>query len=242
MYIDTTWEAGAPCGSRSENAARPEVICPQAAALSEFDAASRQDRRASVRFDAIAAGLALALLAPLAGLIALAIALAGQRPIFSQDRVGKDGALFRIYKFRTIAVLAPGAEAASHRLGAFRRIAAVLRRTGLDEIPQLWNVMRGDMAFIGPRPLTLEDFEALPPGRELRTRILPGITGLAQVNGGQRLDSASKLAYDIYYAQRRSLSLKLYIVGLTIVRLLGGNAITDRTSEVIIVKALRSRV
>lgn len=153
--------------------------------------------------------------------------ICGQKPFFYQDRVGLKQKTFAIGKFRTIWAddAAIGCPTESKRK-RFSFIASVLRSTGLDEIPQLFNVVRGEMAFIGPRPLTPADYAALPPGRDLRLLVLPGLTGLAQVNGGQALGAGDKLAFDFYYVQRRSLRLDLYILARTGLRLVRGQCMT----------------
>ena len=87
----------------------------------------------------------------------------------------------------------------------------MLRTTGIDELPQLWNIVCGEMRFIKPRPLTPQGYAALPESRSLRCRSQPGLTGLAQVNGGQALDPALKLALDLYLIDRRSLSLTVFV-------------------------------
>ena len=102
-----------------------------------------------------------------------------------------------------------------------RRFAEMLRTTGIDELPQLWNIVCGEMRFIGPRPLTPQDYAALPESRSLRCRSQPGLTGLAQVNGGQALDPALKLALDLYLIDRRSLGMSLGIMARSLGRLVG---------------------
>jgi lipopolysaccharide/colanic/teichoic acid biosynthesis glycosyltransferase len=156
---------------------------------------------ASVHGDSVAAVLLLLVVMPLMGLLWLGIRATGQPPLFLQRRVGYRGEDFTIYKFRTIPAEGWDAferSASDVRVRTYRSLAALMRATGLDELPQLWNVARGEMRIVGPRPLTREDFEALPDYRHLRCMGHPGITGLAQVNGGQALDPASKLVLDIY--------------------------------------------
>lgn len=193
--------------------------------------------------DRLVAAALLILVAPLMSLVAATIAMTGQDPIFRQWRVGSGCRLFRIIKFRTVWTdkappKRPGFVSSVQRR-MFDRLSRVLRATGLDELPQFLNVVRGEMALIGPRPLIPEDYERLPAGREIRVSVLPGITGLAQINGGQRLCEAHKLVFDIYYVQRKSMVLDMYIVGCTVLRLIGFNNITERTDATLLFHAVR---
>ncbi len=175
-------------------------------------------------WDAVAAVLMLVLVAPLMAAIYGAVLASGQAPIFRQDRVGYRERMFTILKFRTIPQEGWDAFESSARpwqVALYRRTAGLMRATGLDELPQLWNVLRGEMRFIGPRPLTREDFEALPDFRRLRCAGLPGITGLAQVNGGQALDPASKLLLDIYQLECMGIRLWATIALRSAGRILG---------------------
>jgi lipopolysaccharide/colanic/teichoic acid biosynthesis glycosyltransferase len=173
--------------------------------------------------------IALTAVSPLILIIAGAIAASGQRPIFRQWRIGHLGAAFEILKFRTVwddnARLLAGSDAVRRR-AAFRRLAGWLRDCGLDELPQLVNVLRGEMRIIGPRPLTEEDFFALPPERELRAQVPPGLTGLAQVCGGQHLSPEQKLELDLAFLTDPRASLWLLIVTRSAARLFIGTSAT----------------
>lgn len=181
----------------------------------------------------------LVILAPVLFLFALALWLCGENPIFRQSRVGRHGRDFDILKFRTIP--AGGWEAArlraarsrwaAGRLAVFGRISAVMRATGLDELPQFVNILRGEMRLIGPRPLTREDFMAFPAHRFARCAVPPGITGLAQVNGGQALDPHAKLALDLYFIKHASFRLVLEIFLRSACRISGITAAVMHTSE-----------
>lgn len=135
--------------------------------------------------------------------------------VFSQPRVGKDRKIIKVYKFRTMLTRAPKNKAAAElydRDEYITKVGKVLRLTSVDELPQLFNVLKGDMSLIGPRPLIPEEKEA----HELRNknsvyRIRPGITGLAQVNGRNLLDINSKVQFDTEYLHSLSLKLDLYI-------------------------------
>ncbi len=174
-------------------------------------------------FDIALSGTVLVVLAPLLLASAVAVALFIQRPVmFVQIRPGLHRRPFRLYKLRTMKdPLAPG----GRRLSDAERtpfVGRLLRRTRLDELPQLWNVLIGDMAIIGPRPLVAADLDAMADQGRARSRARPGITGWAQVNGGQKLDADEKLALDLWYADNASLALDLRIVGRTIAMMLFG--------------------
>lgn len=185
-------------------------------------------------FDKLFALSVLVIISPVLSVMWALISLGGQSPIFLQERIGLAGRPFQIFKLRTIpdggwdkAERAVGASRiAGLRLTLFKRISRILRSTGLDELPQFANVLKGDMQIIGPRPLMSSDFIALPEGRMERCAVPPGITGFAQINGGQSLDSASKLALDIYVIDHLSFGMTVRIVWRTIVRIVRGTAAT----------------
>lgn len=168
--------------------------------------------------------MGLLLLAPAFGLIALAIWLEDRGPIFySQERMGLDGRLFRIWKFRSMRV---DAEATTGPVWAIKddprrtRVGAFLRRWSLDELPQLWNVLRGEMSLVGPRPerpAFVAEFKQRLPQYMLRHRVKAGITGWAQVHGWRGNTSIRKrLEYDLYYIENWSLALDLKILWMTL--------------------------
>ncbi len=160
----------------------------------------------------LAALLLLVLALPLL-LVCLIIRLDNAGPVFFvQRRIGRHGVPFRIFKLRTMQQDAAG-EARVTRCGAW------LRRLGIDEIPQLINVAKGDMALIGPRPLTLEDSRSYLADGSPRFDILPGITGLAQATG-RHLPSAHRDRLDRFYVRRRSLRLDLLVFWRTLRNLL----------------------
>ena len=148
---------------------------------------------------------------PLAVVVAL-VALAAQgRPLFYVDeRTGKDGRPFRLVKFRTMRLGdAPDAE----RLTALGRF---LRATSLDELPQLWNVLAGDMSLVGPRPLPVRYLPRYTPEQNRRHEVRPGITGWAQIHGRNALEWEDKFRYDVDYVNHRSLWLDAKILAATI--------------------------
>lgn len=157
-------------------------------------------------FDIAAASLALILLAPVLLLIALAIlCLDGGPVLFPQRRVGQGGKSFVMVKFRS---LGPD--------GRPTAVGTVLRRYSLDELPEFFNVLKGDMAIVGPRPMVLSDQPSLQRVRALRQRMRPGITGLAQVSGRNALSFEDTYRLDLWYGRHRSVWLDLYILAVTL--------------------------
>lgn len=157
--------------------------------------------------------------------VALAIRLGSPGPIFfRQKRVGKDGRLFEVTKFRTMVQDAEnqGAQWATEGDNRITRIGKFLRQTRIDELPQLWNVFKGEMSFVGPRPERPEFVEGLAkqiPFYETRHLVKPGLTGWAQINfryGASIEDATEKLQYDLYYIKNRSFPLELSILLKTI--------------------------
>ncbi|MBC8329451.1 MAG: sugar transferase [Planctomycetes bacterium] len=153
--------------------------------------------------DLAGAALALVLLAPVLSLATLAIWLSGQGPVlFRQERIGRFGRPFTILKLRTF----PPAGGPPTRLGW------LLRRSSLDELPQLWNVLRGEMSLVGPRPQLACHLPLDCPWRMRRHQCLPGITGLAQVRGRNLLSWSRRFEFDLEYVERRSFLLDLTIL------------------------------
>ena len=151
--------------------------------------------------------------APLAALVALAVRVKLGRPVlFVQERAGKDGRPFRLFKFRTML---EGEGPDEERLTKFGR---VLRASSLDELPELWNVLKGEMSLVGPRPLPVRYLPRYSPEQNRRHEVLPGITGWAQVNGRNALDWETKFRYDVDYVDSRSLWLDAKILVLTLVQ------------------------
>lgn len=147
----------------------------------------------------------------LAAVVALvALAVQGRPVFFTDERAGKDGRPFRIVKFRTMRA---GDGPDSERLTVFGRF---LRSTSLDEIPQLWNVLKGEMSLVGPRPLPVRYLPRYTPKQNRRHEVLPGITGLAQIRGRNALVWEEKFRYDIEYVDNRSLWLDFKIIAATV--------------------------
>ncbi len=160
------------------------------------------------------AALALVMLSPLMLVVAMAIALQMGTPVlFTQLRPGEQGRIFRLYKFRTMT--AGAGDSGTQRITP---LGTGLRRLSLDELPQLWNVVRGDMSLIGPRPLLVSYLPRYSPEQARRHAVKPGITGWAQVNGRNTLSWDEKFKLDIEYVDRWSLALDLKILYLTFVK------------------------
>ena len=165
--------------------------------------------------DVLGAGAGLILLSPFLVAIALLIRWRMGKPVlFRQTRPGLHGRPFRILKFRTMH----DANASGHPLPDSERLTRIgryLRATSLDELPELWNVLRGEMSLVGPRPLLMEYLPLYSPEQARRHEVRPGITGWAQVNGRNALSWDEKFALDLWYVDHRSLWLDLRILGKT---------------------------
>jgi len=172
---------------------------------------------------ALAVPAALLLLLPIA-VIALAVRLSSPGPaLYWSDRVGRHNRIFRMPKFRSMRIDTPAV--ATHLLTDPQRwltpIGPFLRRSSLDELPQLWSILKGDMSFVGPRPALFnqDDLIALRTEAGVHT-LVPGLTGWAQVNGRDELPIPQKVALDAEYLRRRSLGFDLRILWLTAVKVL----------------------
>lgn len=177
-------------------------------------------------FDMLVSGAGLLVLAPVAALIALGIKLEDGGPVFFvQERVGKNCRVFPAFKFRSMIVDAEkhtGAIQAVENDRRVTRMGRLLRATAFDELPQLWNIFRGDMSIVGPRPLrpgeadTTADGRHVPlsaiPGYEARHRVRPGLTGIAQVYAPRDLPRTGKFRYDLLYIRRAGLWLDLRLI------------------------------
>jgi len=171
-------------------------------------------------FDISCALFLLLLLLPIGAIVAAAIKLDSKGPvIFKQDRYGRDGKIFRIYKFRTMYTHVPkeGRSPDSKDDTRVTRVGRVLRRTSLDEIPQLWNIVRGEMSFIGPRPEQRSIVEQVyTPLHRQRFLVTPGITGLWQTSPDRIAPIHENLHHDYEYIRRLSLGMDLKIVYRTV--------------------------
>lgn len=182
-------------------------------------------------FDIASSALALAVLAPLLVALALWIKLDSKGPVlFMQIRAGRGERPFRIAKFRSM-VYRPAEAIDQHAERVvsaehdprITRAGRCLRAASLDELPQLFNILKGEMSVVGPRPVLMEQVEVVPPGYRKRFSVRPGLTGLAQVRGRRGLGWLRQLAHDAEYVERRSLRLDLSIMLATLkVVALGG--------------------
>lgn len=169
-------------------------------------------------FDIVASGGALLILSPLIGVTSLWLHFAnkGAGAFFFQERPGKDGKIFRVVKFKTMTderdaegKLLPDAD-------RLTKVGKIVRSTSLDELPQLWNVLMGDMSLIGPRPLMVKYLPLYSPEQARRHEVRPGITGWAQVNGRNNISWTKKFNYDVWYVDNVSFLLDCNIILKTI--------------------------
>jgi lipopolysaccharide/colanic/teichoic acid biosynthesis glycosyltransferase len=179
--------------------------------------------------DLLIAVPAALLTAPVVALLAAAIRLESPgHPVYTQTRVGKDGREFAIYKLRTMV---RGAEFTGAGLAIqegddrITRMGQLLRRYSLDELPNLWNVVRGDMAIVGPRPTLSVQVQQYTDRQRGRLEVKPGITGWAQINGRASLPWTERIELDLWYVEHRSLALDLRILTKTIGMVLSGHGL-----------------
>jgi Undecaprenyl-phosphate galactose phosphotransferase WbaP len=190
--------------------------------------------------DVTISGALLISLLPVIAVVWLLVALESGRPVFySQKRVGRDGRAFHIWKFRTMVDNA--AEILAHHLAnnpdlrkeweenqklrndpRVTRIGKLLRKTSLDELPQLWNVLKGEMSLVGPRPIVHDEVAKYKEAYSLYAKAIPGITGLWQVSGRNRTTYAERIAYDSYYVRNWSVWMDVYLLAKTVTVVLTG--------------------
>jgi len=169
------------------------------------------------------------LTAPLVALLAVAVRIESRGDaIYRQVRVGQDGRLFEIYKLRTMV---SGAEFTGAGLAIasgdsrITRLGTPLRRYSLDELPNLWNVLRGEMSIVGPRPTLKSQVDQYTPRQRGRLAVKPGITGWAQINGRASLPWPERIELDLWYVEHRSLALDLRILARTLGQVARGSGI-----------------
>ncbi|MDB5352389.1 MAG: sugar transferase [Planctomycetota bacterium] len=179
--------------------------------------------------DAVGALVGLLLLSPLLAVVAAAVFLMMGRPVFfAQVRSGHRARPFTLLKFRTMrAVTGPGSEALPDA-DRLTRLGWLLRRASLDELPQLWNVLRGEMSLVGPRPLLPEYVPLYTPEQARRHEVQPGLTGWAQVRGRNAVSWEERLADDVWYVDHRSLALDLMILAFTCRRVVNGRGVSGK--------------
>ena len=203
---------------------------PPLAAGARLGLAGRGANTVKRLFDLVLAGLAgIILLLPVL-LVALLVRMTSKGPaLYWSDRVGRNNTLFKMPKFRSMQLGTPAV--ATHLLSNpdsyLTPIGSFLRRSSLDELPQLWSIIKGDMSFVGPRPALFNQHDLI----ELRTRsgvhkLLPGLTGWAQINGRDELPMAQKVALDVEYMHQRSCWLDTKIMLLTVLKVLRRDNVT----------------
>jgi len=182
-------------------------------------------------FDFAAALVGIVLFSPLLFLVTIGLFVANQgQPFFFQTRPGKNEKLFRIIKFKTMNDKKDAEGSLLSDADRLTPIGAWVRKTSLDELPQLFNVLRGDMSLIGPRPLLPEYLPLYNIQQKKRHAVCPGITGWAQVNGRNAISWEQKFEFDVWYVEHLSLTLDLKILFLTIKKVLIKEGINSNTS------------
>lgn len=171
--------------------------------------------------DVVVSASALVVLAPVIAGAAGAVRLSMGSPVlFRQRRPGLRGAPFEIVKFRTMRALRPGEDMVATDGVRLTRVGRFLRQHSLDELPSLWNVLKGDMSLVGPRPLLMAYLDRYSPEQARRHLVKPGVTGWAQIHGRNALDWDEKLALDVWYVDHRSFWLDLGILARTVGKVL----------------------
>ena len=183
-------------------------------------------------FDKVFSLLILLLTSPLLLIVVIMLFIANRGQVwFKQDRPGKNGKLFTVIKFKTMS---DERDHQGNYLPDEKRLTAIgrfIRKTSLDELPQLFNVLIGDMSFVGPRPLLVEYLPLYNKEQHRRHQVAPGITGWAQVNGRNTVSWPQKFAYDVWYVDHISFGLDIKILLLTVMKVFKAEGISSTTSE-----------
>jgi lipopolysaccharide/colanic/teichoic acid biosynthesis glycosyltransferase len=178
-------------------------------------------------FDILLSAVIFAATSPLLLVSVFCIAISMGRPFFFvQDRPGKDGKIFKLYKLRTMSGPVSGDQTSSLS-SRITRLGGILRRCSIDELPQLWNVLKGDMSLVGPRPLLVDYLPLYSAWQMRRHEMKPGLTGWAQVNGRNSISWEEKFNLDVWYVENQSLALdaKILLELLTVFLLLRPRAL-----------------
>ena len=179
-------------------------------------------------FDFLTALLALIVLSPVIFLVALIVHVRLGSPIlFRQQRPGLNGLPFEIYKFRTMLTLFDDAGELLPDSIRLTKLGVFLRKYSLDELPQLLNVVKGELSLVGPRPLLMEYLPLYSAEQYKRHNVRPGITGWAQVNGRNAISWEKKFEYDVWYAEKQSFRLDLKILMLTVLRVIKSDGVSQ---------------
>jgi lipopolysaccharide/colanic/teichoic acid biosynthesis glycosyltransferase len=177
-------------------------------------------------FDATAAAAGLVVLSPiLAAAAGTVLATMGRPILWKHVRPGRDEKPFTMYKFRTMRPAAPGEVWFRTDADRLTPIGRFLRKTSIDELPELWNVVKGDMSLVGPRPLLLEYLPRYTSEQRRRHEVRPGITGWAQVNGRQSIKFSKRLEHDVWYVDHSSLWLDAKILAMTVKQSIFGSGV-----------------
>lgn len=183
--------------------------------------------------DLVISAAALALLLPLMGVIAVLVRLfMGSPVLFVQARPGQGGKIFELYKFRSMLDAVDGHGRPLPDRERVSMFGNLLRRLSLDELPQLFNVLKGDMSLVGPRPLLVDYLDRYTAEQARRHEVRPGITGLAQVSGRNALAWEEKFRLDVHYVDNRSLALDLWILAKTALKLIRPEGIDQKGEAV----------
>ncbi|HHW69956.1 MAG TPA: sugar transferase [Clostridiales bacterium] len=183
--------------------------------------------------DFIFAIMLLIVLMPIMLVVSIAIKIEDPKgPIlFKQERPGKDGKIFKVYKFRTMITETKRNGKELSDMERITKVGAFLRKTSIDELPQLFNIIRGEMSFIGPRPLLPQYLEYYTPEQMRRHEVKPGISGWAQVNGRNAISWEEKFELDVWYVDNQSFLLDLKIFCMTIYNVISGKGINNSQCE-----------
>jgi len=173
-------------------------------------------------FDLLLAVVALVILALPLAVVALLVRVTSPGPVlYWSDRIGRNNRVFRMPKFRSMRVDTPAVAThlLDHPAHYLTPIGTLVRTTSMDELPQLWSILKGDMSFVGPRPALFNQYDLIALRTERGVhRLVPGVTGWAQINGRDELPIPEKVALDVEYLQRRSFRFDLWILLLTVAR------------------------
>ncbi|CEO33968.1 sugar transferase [Paraclostridium sordellii] len=174
--------------------------------------------------DIIMSSLGIIILSPLFLIIAILIKLESRGPIiFKQVRAGKNSEPFYIYKFRSMKRDAPNKSTNDFKDADIfiTKIGKFIRKTSIDELPQLFNILKGDMSIVGPRPVILKEIDLIKLRKEYNVdSLLPGITGWAQINGRDNIGDEEKVNYDYEYLVKKSIKLDIYIIFMTVFKVI----------------------
>ncbi len=174
--------------------------------------------------------IAFLLLSPLVLIASIALFISNKGSIFFfQERPGKNGEIFKIIKFKTMRDL-KSTDTNAHSLSRITKVGGIIRKYSIDEIPQLINVIKGDMSIVGPRPLLVQYLPLYNEHQKKRHIVLPGITGWAQIKGRNSLSWDEKFNYDVWYVENQSFLLDIKIILLTVLKIIKPDGINNENS------------